>query len=55
MTGIAALLKAKANYSTHFVGKWDAGMATPDQTPRGKGYDSALSFFYHENDYCTSG
>eukprot|EP00729_Bicosta_minor_P015561 gene15561-25783_t len=51
MTGIAALLKAKANYSTHFVGKWDAGMATPDQTPRGKGYDSALSFFYHENDY----
>ena len=29
------------------VGKWDVGMATMDETPRGKGYDSSLSFFYH--------
>jgi hypothetical protein len=26
-------------------------MATPDHTPRGRGYDSSLSFFYHCNDY----
>ena len=28
MTGLAALLKQKGRYSTHFVGKWDAGMAS---------------------------
>ena len=26
-------------------------MATTDQTPRGRGYDSALLYFYHENDF----
>jgi arylsulfatase B len=25
--------------------------ATPDHTPRGRGYDASLSFFYHCNDY----
>ena len=29
---------AAAGYRTHFSGKWDAGMATPDHTPRGRGY-----------------
>ena len=33
------------------VGKWDAGMATPDHTPRGRGYHSALNYFHHCNDY----
>lgn len=33
------------------AGKWDVGMATPEHTPRGRGYDSSLSFFYHCNDY----
>ena len=33
MTGMAAKMKL-ANYSTHFVGKWDAGMATPFHTPQ---------------------
>ena len=29
----------------------DVGMATPDHTPGGRGYDSSLSYFYHTNDY----
>jgi arylsulfatase A-like enzyme len=36
MTGLAAQLK-KAGYATHMVGKWDAGMATPDHSPEGRG------------------
>jgi len=38
-------------YATHFVGKWDAGMATPSHTPLGRGYQSSLNYFNHENDY----
>ena len=49
MTGIAAKLKS-AGYATHMVGKWDAGMATPDHTPKGRGYDSSLIYFHHAND-----
>ena len=52
MTGIAAMLK-QANYSTACVGKWDAGMATPDHTPKGRGFDTSLVYFHHENDYYT--
>ncbi|CAE8657425.1 unnamed protein product [Polarella glacialis] len=33
------------------VGKWDAGMATPEHTPDGRGYDSWIGFFQHANDY----
>lgn len=53
MTGIAEKLKS-AGYATHMVGKWDAGMATPDHTPKGRGYDSSLIYFHHANDYWTS-
>lgn len=42
ITGIAAQLK-RAGYSTHQVGKWDAGMATKHHTPLGRGYDSSLT------------
>ena len=49
MTGLGALMK-RGGYRTHFAGKWDAGMATWDHTPRGRGYDSALSYFHHMND-----
>ena len=52
MTGIAAVMRG-AGYKTHFAGKWDAGMATPDHTPAGRGYDSSLSYFHHSNDYWT--
>lgn len=48
MTGVAAQLK-RAGYSTHQVGKWDAGMATPHHTPQGRGYDSSLNYFSHAN------
>jgi arylsulfatase B len=40
-------------YATHFVGKWDAGMATPTHTPQGRGYDTSLNYFEHKNDYWT--
>ena len=52
MTGIATKMK-EGGYATHMVGKWDAGMATPDHTPKGRGFDSSLNYFYHANDYYT--
>ena len=54
MTGIAEKLKS-AGYKTHIVGKWDAGMATPDHTPRGRGYDSFYGYFQHANGYWDKG
>jgi arylsulfatase A-like enzyme len=48
MTGIAEKM-ILANYSTHFVGKWDAGMATPTHIPKGRGYSTSLNFFSHGN------
>ena len=50
MTGIASKLAA-AGYTTAMFGKWDCGMATPDHTPRGRGYHHSLSYFHHCNDY----
>ena len=50
MTVISARMK-EAGYATHQVGKWDAGMATPDHTPKGRGFDSSLGYFHHANDY----
>jgi len=38
---------AAAGYKTHAFGKWDAGMATPDHTPRGRGYQTAMNYFHH--------
>merc|ERR1719345_688972 len=53
MTGIATKLAA-AGYKTAFFGKWDAGMASPDHTPRGRGYGDAINYFNHDNDYWSS-
>jgi arylsulfatase I/J len=50
MTTIAQLLKL-GGYRTHMVGKWDCGMASPDHTPRGRGFDSSFGYFHHANDY----
>ena len=50
MTVIAEKLKG-AGYATHQVGKWDAGMATMDHVPRGRGFDSSLCYFHHDNDF----
>jgi arylsulfatase A-like enzyme len=37
----------------HFFLQWDAGMATPDHTPHGRGYSTALHYYHHANDYWT--
>ena len=50
MTGIGTIMK-KGGYTTHMVGKWNAGMATPDHTPQGKGFDTSLNYFNHANDF----
>ena len=54
MTGIGTVLR-RAGYATHFIGKWDAGMATPAHTPRGRGFDTSLGYFEHKNDQWTLG
>jgi len=50
MTGMAQKLR-QAGYRTHMVGKWDAGMATPEHTPWGRGYDTWVGYYQHANDY----
>ena len=50
MTCVANKL-SEAGYRTHFVGKWDAGMATPRHTPQGRGYDTWYGYYQHSNDY----
>ena len=45
---------AAAGYKTHGFGKWDAGMATLDHTPKGRGYMTSMIYFHHANDYWTS-
>lgn len=50
MTGLATKLR-EGGYRTHMVGKWDAGMATPDHTPYGRGYESFVGYFQHANNY----
>ena len=42
-----------AGYAAHFVGKWDAGYASPRHTPLGRGFDSSLAYFFQANDYWT--
>ena len=48
MTGVAEIMRT-ASYSTHMVGKWDTGMATPQHTPAGRGYDTTMIYFHHAN------
>eukprot|EP01043_Picozoa_sp_COSAG02_P019335 COSAG02_NODE_926_length_15856_cov_13.975566_13_plen_405_part_00 len=50
MTCLASKLKL-AGYRTIAAGKWHAGMQHPGQTPRGRGYDAALTYFNPDNDY----
>lgn len=47
MTAIAAKMKA-AGFSTHAVGKWDAGFATPTHTPEGRVFDTSLVYAERE-------
>jgi len=46
-TGVAEKLRG-VGYSTHQVGKWNAGMALHRQTPSGRGYDSSLFYFDYD-------
>ena len=50
MTVIAEKMK-EAGYTTHQVGKWHAGMATSSHIPIGRGFDSSLCYFHHNNDF----
>ncbi|CAK9083026.1 Arylsulfatase B (ASB) (N-acetylgalactosamine-4-sulfatase) (G4S) [Durusdinium trenchii] len=50
MTGMGAKVRA-GGYKTHYTGKWDAGMATPQHTPYGRGFDSSFIYYQHANDY----
>lgn len=52
MTCFAEKLSS-AGYSTHYAGKWDAGIATPDHTPQGRGFSTSLSFAEHMVDSWT--
>ena len=44
MTALGSVMRS-GGYSTHVVGKWDVGMATPDHTPEGRGFDSSLIYY----------
>ena len=50
MTMISAKMK-EAGYATHQVGKWHVGFATPDHTPKGRGFDTSFGYFNAANDY----
>lgn len=52
MTGIAEKMK-EAGYATHMVGKWHAGMATPDHIPTGRGFTTSYGYLQGANDYYT--
>lgn len=53
MTGMGSKMAA-AGYRTAMFGKWDVGMATPAHSPDGRGYQSGLWYFWHDNDYWSS-
>jgi arylsulfatase I/J len=50
MTTIAAKMKS-AGYVTGAVGKWNAGIRFREQTPKGRGYDSGLTYFDYDTDF----
>eukprot|EP00315_Gephyrocapsa_oceanica_P030513 CAMPEP_0185411444 /NCGR_PEP_ID=MMETSP1365-20130426/3578_1 /TAXON_ID=38817 /ORGANISM="Gephyrocapsa oceanica, Strain RCC1303" /LENGTH=673 /DNA_ID=CAMNT_0028014065 /DNA_START=21 /DNA_END=2042 /DNA_ORIENTATION=- len=54
MTTLATKLR-EGGYVPHMVGKWDAGMATPEHTPHGRGYESWLGYYQHANEYWAKG
>lgn len=60
MTGIGTKMQ-QAGFTTHMIGKWDAGMATYTHTPKGRGYNTSLvyleatiDYFYHTGTACAT-
>ena len=51
MSTVANLLQQTGEWSAHFVGKYDVGMATEFHHPRHRGYDSFYGYWHHANDY----
>lgn len=50
MTLVSQLMR-QGGYATHFVGKWDVGMATERHHPKNRGFDSWTGYWHHSNDY----
>eukprot|EP01084_Bolivina_argentea_P300552 518277_1 len=50
-TCMAERIKSDGGYSTHFIGKWDAGSTMKEQLPYGRGYDTSFGYLNHANDY----
>ncbi len=53
MTAIAEKLAA-VGYETVQAGKWHVGLATPDHTPKGRGFTKSLTYLDGANEYWTS-
>jgi arylsulfatase B len=49
MTAFPAKLQA-VGYETVQAGKWHVGLATPDHTPKGRGYSKSLTYLDGAND-----
>ena len=55
---LSLLYLSEAHCSLHHpytVGKWDVGMATPEHTPIGRGYESFVGYYTHANDFWNKG
>jgi arylsulfatase A-like enzyme len=52
-TTLPQLLRDRAGYATHAVGKWHQGEARWEQTPTFRGYDSFHGFYSGGQDYFT--
>ena len=52
MTTLPELMKT-LGYSTHQVGKWHCGQATPQLIPHGRGFDTSLGYFNWGEDHYT--
>jgi leishmanolysin-like peptidase len=53
-TMLPALLKEKANYTTHQIGKWHQGFYAPAYTPMGRGFDTSFGYYMGQSDHFNS-